>query len=69
MNEFYVYQLRLENSNLPFYIGKGKGKRWKQHTKPSSLTEKATTIKDNIIKKALREGVKVISEKLCINMT
>ncbi len=65
-NKFYVYQLRLETSELPFYIGKGCGDRMIKHFQPYQLSKKS--YKNNIIKKAKRENVKILSEMLCCEM-
>lgn len=59
---YYVYQLRLETSDTPFYIGKGRGYRSRQHMSPSR--RKADTHKNRVINKALRDGVKVLVEIL-----
>lgn len=59
-NRYYVYQLRLSSSELPFYVGKGTGKRKNEHTRPSNL--KGNTHKENFIKAALREGKTIIAE-------
>lgn len=62
MEKYYVYQLRLERSELPFYIGKGSSARSLDHYKRSSLAKNSH--KNNIIKKAMRENVEVLSEIL-----
>ncbi len=64
---FYVYQLRLENSTTPFYIGKGSRDRFREHFRKTNLEKPSH--KNNIIKKATREGIKVLSEILCTGMT
>ena len=64
---FYVYQLRLENSETPFYIGKGKGRRIECHFQESSL--RLHNHKNHVIKKAMSQGVKVLSEILHENLT
>jgi predicted XRE-type DNA-binding protein len=35
MNRFYVYWMRAADELRPFYIGKGTGRRWKGHFRPS----------------------------------
>ena len=65
-NIFYVYQLRLETSEEPFYIGKGCKNRVNEHFRPSSL--KSNSIKNNIIKKAQLNNIKIIAEKLHENL-
>ena len=59
---FYIYQLRLANSTTPFYIGKGRGKRTRQHFTPYNLAKKS--IRSSIIKNARENGVEVIVEIL-----
>lgn len=59
---YYVYQLRLVNSIVPFYIGKGCRYRKNSHLSESSL--KRQSLKNSIIKKAMSEGVEVLSEIL-----
>lgn len=56
-SDCYVYQLRLENSESPFYIGKGRGRRILEHFRHSSLKKRSH--KNNVINKAIREGVEV----------
>lgn len=65
MKEYYVYAILdprwvgvwefgdIKFGYKPFYIGKGKGDRSKQHFFPSSL--KSNTIKNNIIKTIIKE--------------
>jgi hypothetical protein len=65
--DFYVYQLRLENSETPFYIGKGRGRRILEHFRPSAL--KKRNHKNNAINKAVRDGVEVFSEVLFDGLT
>ena len=67
MIQFYVYQLRLSTSALPFYVGKGCGKRMFQHLVPSSYGRPGR--KNRIIEKAIRQGVEVIPEILHDNLT
>lgn len=62
MGTFYIYQLRVQGQKLPFYIGKGKGRRYDQHWKGSLL--KVKSHKNHTITKALREGFDVYSEIL-----
>ena len=67
MRSYYVYQLRLSASDAPFYIGKGKGRRVAYHFTPSGL--KARSLKNSIIKKAMSEGVEVLTEILVSDLT
>lgn len=66
-NAYYVYQLRLETSEKPFYIGKGCGYRMGEHFRPSSLAKRSH--KNHVINKAIREGVGVSREILFQNLT
>lgn len=63
----YVYQLRVKYQRKPFYIGKGFGNRALVHFESNSLKSKSH--KNNIIKKALREGLDVFIEYLATNLT
>ena len=67
MRKFYVYQLRLETTEQPFYIGKGSGRRKSDHFRQSSL--RAETHKNRVIRKAMREGVQVLCDILHENLT
>ena len=67
MKKFYVYQLRLENSVHPFYIGKGHGRRIECHFQESSLRRR--NHKNHTIKKAMAQGIKVMPEILHENLT
>lgn len=64
MNKFYVYQLRDPRSELPFYIGKGFGRRAWCHIKEINYSYKSRTIQ-----KILREGYEVQVEILHDNLT
>jgi hypothetical protein len=65
--EFYVYQLRLENSETPFYIGKGKNGRKDVHLQPWSMKKRSH--KNHVIKKAAMDGIRVIAEILHDGLT
>lgn len=67
MNSYYVYQLRLETSDVPFYIGKGRGRRIHSHMTESS--RRKYSHKNNIIEKAIRDGVSVLSEIIHQNLS
>jgi hypothetical protein len=56
-SRFYVYALRVDGEENPFYIGKGQGNRAIHHFTPSSL--KKNSHKNNKIKKARLQGKEV----------
>jgi NUMOD3 motif len=57
---FYVYQLRAETEECPFYIGKGQGNRKYQHYQYARKGKKS--LKDSKIRKYERDKIKVLSE-------
>ena len=60
MNNYYVYQLIDPRSNLPFYIGEGKGKRaWSHLTFNSGCNNPH---KDRVIQKIYDAGLEVVVE-------
>lgn len=59
---FYVYQLRAETEECPFYIGKGQGNRKYQHFQGARRGTKS--LKDSKIRKYEKAGVKVLIEVL-----
>lgn len=65
--DYYVYLFRLEGSELPFYIGKGRGDRKTAHFWPSRL--KKNSHKNNIIRKAMADGVAILTEILFDGLT
>ena len=67
VKKFYVYQLRLENSDAPFYVGKGSSDRVRAHFRPRSLKSKSR--KNSIIRRAIASGEKVMSDVLAENMS
>lgn len=55
--KYYVYELVNPNTNQPFYIGKGSGKRAELHTIKAKLNKKSENpYKDNVIKMLLQEN-------------
>lgn len=67
MSKYYVYQLRLETSETPFYIGKGKGDRAWKHFRPCNL--RTHSHKNHTILKAKKDGVRVVVEIIHQNLT
>lgn len=59
---YYVYQLRVSDEHMPFYVGKGKNNRATRHLVPSFLNRRS--YKNSIIKAALRDGKSVEIEML-----
>lgn len=57
-NNYYVYQLVDPRTNLPFYIGEGKGKRAQSHSTFKSGCNNPH--KDRVIRKIQSEGLEVI---------
>lgn len=64
MNDYYVYQLRDPRSELPFYVGKGRGHRAYEHLSGKCGDKH----KNNTINKILRDGYKVQVEFLWVNL-
>lgn len=67
MNNFYVYGLFRGDEPEPFYIGKGINRRMYFHFYDDSISRKS--IKNNIIKKALADGISIVPKKLHENLT
>lgn len=66
MTDFYVYQLRIADEDLPFYIGKGKDRRAYEHLKARS--DDPNTHKIRKIRKAIKEGKEILVEFLWENL-
>lgn len=65
--KYYVYQLRAINNEIPFYIGKGSGKRSKSHL-TEALKGNVTYPQFQEIRKYWSEGIDVVDELLfCTN--
>lgn len=60
---YYVYELKYPETNIPFYVGKGKDRRAKYHTmrnKKGFYTE--NRYKDNVIRQILATGTDPVIE-------
>lgn len=62
LNEFYVYELRDPRCGLPFYIGKGKGKRIDAHERQARMG--VSSPKCERIKDIWAAGLEVEKEKI-----
>lgn len=70
--KFYVYQLKIEGENNPFYIGKSfeGSKRLVEHfSEARSKGSKGKLMKSRKIQKAWKEGKRIIEEKIAIVST
>ena len=55
---YYVYLLKNPTTMLPFYVGKGKGKRAQYHTKQNQQGKNTENpYKDHVIRQILNEGL------------
>lgn len=71
MNSYYVYCLTDPRNNLPFYIGKGKGKRMYSHerdVKNGKIPNTNNTYLFWKIKKILKLGLHIIYNKMAENL-
>lgn len=64
MGKFYVYQLRVQGREKPFYIGKGTGRRCYVHFTSRDLMYCPNRHKSNTILKAYTEGFQIYIEVL-----
>lgn len=65
---FYSYLLKRPNG-IPFYAGKGKGKRCFVHLKPWHLKHDSNHLKVNIVEKIRRDGKEPIVEIIKTDLT
>jgi hypothetical protein len=68
MNEYYVYQLRVEGDELPFYVGKGHSDRAYRHLGSKEVAN-GNLHKQRKIAKARREGKEILVEFIEENLT
>lgn len=66
---FYVYQLRIDDQDKPFYIGKGQGRRAYYHLKADCINNDRNRHKVHTILKAQKDGKEVLVEILHRNMS
>lgn len=67
MGIFYVYQLRREDQDYPFYIGKGKGDRAWNHLNEAP-SKHHNPLKLDIISKAKSDNIKILVEFIAENL-
>lgn len=67
MGIFYVYQLRREDQDYPFYIGKGKGDRAWNHLNEAP-SKHHNPLKIDIISKAKSDNIKILVEFIAENL-
>lgn len=65
IDRFYVYYLRRDDRNFPFYIGKGEGRRAKSHLRGDIGDNQH---KNNTINLCKREGIKIHVEFIGVNL-
>jgi hypothetical protein len=63
-SDYYVYVLYRQNEITPFYIGKGRGRRWNAHT-----YERKNTYRRNIIRQMQSYGLQVPKRKIAEGLT
>lgn len=68
-NIFYVYTYRDPEELLPFYVGKGHGRRSQQHMYHTATTSGSNMHKINKINKIRQRGCMPIIEYVAINLT
>lgn len=58
MNEniYYVYMYRNPYTNIPFYVGIGKGKRWRSHINEARKYKKRNPQKEKMIRDIIKSG-------------
>lgn len=64
-NDYYVYLLLRPDTKVPFYVGKGCGRRINSHF----YDERGNSHKANIIRQAKADGKQVIGVKLAVGLT
>ena len=68
-NDFYVYTYRDPEEEIPFYVGKGRGARARQHLYHTTKTSGANLYKVNKINQIRKRGLTPIIEYVAINLS
>ena len=71
MNNYYVYIYWRLDTNEPFYVGKGKGDRWRYLTWKHNLCNGAIPLmlEDNALRKKIEDFAILVAKKISLTST